>query len=86
MRCTLNKEYTKISSTTNSDIKERLTEAKEDFDSFDKTASSTEMLVDAKKAIGVAQEYLNKGDLENAIISLQLHDRILADLKIILLP
>ena len=81
-----NKEYTNISSTTESDIKERLNDAKENLADFDETASSTEMLIDAKKAMDVAEGYLDKGDFENAIISLQLHDRILADLKIILLP
>ncbi len=81
-----NKEYTNISSTTESDIKERLSDAEKNIASFEETASSTDLLIDAKKAIDVAEDYLNKGDFENAIISLQLHDRILADLKIILLP
>jgi len=80
------KEQTNISTTTENDIKNRIVAAKKQIASFDTNASTTDMIDDSEKAIATAEEYLNKGEFENAIIALQLHDRIVADLKIILLP
>ncbi len=80
------KESNNISSTTEADINEKIEKNKKELSTYEENASTTEMLVDAQKAIEVAESYLNKGYFENAIISLQLHDRIVADLKIILLP
>jgi len=81
-----NKEYTKISSTTESDVKKKIETAKKSISTFEANASTSDMIEDASKSIVTAESYLNKGELENAIISLQSHDRIVADLKIILLP
>ncbi|MBC7766768.1 hypothetical protein H7Y21_02140 [Arenimonas sp.] len=80
------KESNNISSSTESDIKARIDKDKKEFVTYKSNASTTDMLTDAMKAINVAESYVNKGDFENAIISLQLHDRIVAELKIILLP
>ncbi len=80
------KESNNISSTTESNIKERIAKDKKEIASYEKNASTTDLVIDAQKALEVAESYVNKEDFENAIISLQLHDRIVADLKIILLP
>jgi hypothetical protein len=80
------KESNNVSSTTEVDIIRRIEKDKKELALYENNASTTDMLVDAGKAIDTAEEYVNKGDFENAIISLQLHDRIVADLKIILLP
>lgn len=80
------KESNSVSSTTEADIKKRIEKDKKEISSYEQNATTTDMLVDAGNAIDVAESYVNKGDFENAIISLQLHDRIVADLKIILLP
>ena len=80
------KESNNISSTTKVDIKGRIEKDKKEIVAYESNGSTIDMLADAQKALEVAQSYVNKGDFENAIISLQLHDRIVADLKIILLP
>ena len=80
------KESNNISSSTESEIKSKIEKAKKEVVGYKKTASTTDMLTDAVKALDIAESYVGKGEFENAIISLQLHDRIVAELKIILLP
>ena len=102
------KEKYNISSTTESDIQEKIKKAKEGIvslnkdikeksidkslstDSIDPIATTTDSVSDmiqtAEKSISTAETYLKDKDLENAIISLQLYDRIVAELKTILLP
>jgi hypothetical protein len=84
------KEKYNISTSTESDIEKRLVLARENVSSFDKNASTTEqvsdMMISAEKSIENAEQSLKDKDFENAIISLQLYDRIVAELKTILLP
>lgn len=79
-------EYRTISSSTESDVLTRIESAKKEVRTFEKTASTTDMIISAEASIEVAEEYAVNKDLENAIISLQLYDRIVAELEIILLP
>jgi hypothetical protein len=84
------KEKYNISTSTESDISKRIDVAKENLLTFDKNASTTEVVVDmmksAEDSIENAEQKLKDKDFENAIISLQLYDRIVAELKTILLP
>lgn len=80
------KESNNISTTTENDITERLILAQKDILNFESNASTSEMIDTAKKAIEVSDKYLKDKDFENAIISLQLYDRTVAELKTILLP
>ena len=79
-------EKNNISTSTEKDVKDRIENAKKDILDFEKNASTTDIIIEAERSIVVSEEHVNKGDIENAIISLQLYDRIVADLKIILLP
>jgi hypothetical protein len=67
-------------------VKTKIEEAKKEIIKFEKNASTTDIIVEAEKAITTSEDHLLKGDIENAIISLQSHDRIVADLRVILLP
>lgn len=80
------KESNNISTTTEDDLTKRLDLAKKDILDFEVNASTTDMIDSAKKTIEISDKYLKDKDLENAIISLQLYDRIVAELKTILLP
>ena len=80
------KEYTNISSSTESDIQARIVAANKDLATFNKTATTSEMLEQAQKSVEIASKYLQDKDLGDSIISLQLHDRIVAELKVNLLP
>ncbi len=81
-----NKESNKISSTTEVDTEKRIAVAIKEIGDLEKNASTTDLINDAQKSLETAQKYLDAKDFENAIISLQSHDRIVADLKIILVP
>ncbi len=80
------KESNNISTTTEADLTERLVLANKDILDFEVNASTTDMIDSAKKTIEISDKYLKDKDFENAIISLQLYDRIVAELKTILLP
>ncbi len=80
------KESNNISTTTEADLTERLVLAKKIVLDFEVNASTSDMIDSAKKTIVISDKYLKDKDLENAIISLQLYDRIVAELKTILLP
>lgn len=80
------KEKYNISTSTESEVKTKIEEAKKEIIKFEKNASTTDIIAEAEKAITTSEDHLLKGDIENAIISLQSHDRIVADLRVILLP
>ncbi len=80
------KEYKNISSSTESDVLDRINKAKDEIKTFEDNASTTDMIKDANKSIETAEKYAADKDLENSIISLQLYDRIVAELKNILIP
>jgi len=80
------KEANNISTTTEVDVTKKIQLAQKDILVFDVNASTTEMIDSAKKALEISDKYLKDKDFQNAIISLQLHDRIVAELKTILLP
>jgi hypothetical protein len=80
------KEANNISTTTEVDVAKKIQQAQKDILAFDVNASTTEMIDSAQKALETSDEYLKDKDFQNAIISLQLHDRIVAELKTILLP
>lgn len=80
------KEKYNISTSTELEVKTKIENAKKDILSFEKNASTTDIIAEAEKAITTSEDHLSKGDIENAIISLQSHDRIVADLRVILLP
>lgn len=80
------KEYRTISSTTEADVLERIKLNKDEIKTFEKTSSTTDMITDAEKSIEMAEKHITDQNLENAIISLQLYDRIVAELKEILIP
>lgn len=72
--------------TTAKGIQDRLDTNKKELSDIEDTASTTEMLVLANKFLAKSEEYVKAGEIENAIISLQAHDRIVAELKLMLLP
>ena len=80
------KESSSISSSTESDISKRIETAKKELSSIEDNSSTTDMIAEANKAITVSEGYLKEKDFSNAIISLQLYDRILAEVKAILIP
>lgn len=80
------KEYNTISSTTESDVVKKIDLAKKEIKTFDNNTSTTDMILDAEKSIDLASKYVADKNIENAIISLQIYDRIVAELKTILLP
>jgi len=80
------KEYNTISSSTESDVVKKIELAQKEIKTFENNASTTDMILEAEKTLELADKYISDKDLENAIISLQIYDRIVAELKIILLP
>lgn len=72
--------------TTAKSIQDRLNADKKELSDIENTASTTEMLAEAHKFLTKSEEYVKAGEIENAIISLQAHDRIVAELKLMLLP
>lgn len=80
------KESISLSSTTESDIMSRIDITRKELSDFEKNASTSDMIEDANKALDVSAKYVENKDFENAIISLQLCDRIVAELKLILIP
>lgn len=72
--------------TTAKGIQDRLNAEKKELSNLESTASTTEMLAEAEKFLVKSEEYVKAGEIENAIISLQAHDRIVAELKLMLLP
>lgn len=72
--------------TTAKSIQDRLNADKKELSDIEDTASTTEMLAEAHKFLTKSEEYVKAGEIENAIISLQAHDRIVAELKLMLLP
>lgn len=72
--------------TTVETLTARIEADKKYIDSLEFNASTTDAILDAKKFLTKAQEYIQAGDTENTIISLQAHDRIVAEIKLILLP
>lgn len=81
-----NKESLNISSTTKADVQTRIDQAKKDILTFEANASTTDMIASAQTSIDTSEKHLIGDDLANAIISLQLYDRIVAELESILLP
>lgn len=49
-------------------------------------ASTTSNIEEAKVFLARAEQYVQDGNIENAIISLQAHDRIVAEVQLMLLP
>ncbi len=80
------KEKNNISTSTEKEVEDRIIAAKKDILDFEKNASTTDIIVEAEKSIVVSEDHLKAGDIENAVISLQSYDRIVADLRVILLP
>lgn len=72
--------------TTTETLTARIEADKKYIDSLEFNASTTDAVLDAKKFLTKAEEYIQAGDTENTIISLQAHDRIVAEIKLILLP
>lgn len=80
------KEKNNISTSTENELKQRLEAAKKDILDFEKNASTTDIILEAENTISISENHLNTGDIENAVISLQSYDRIVADLRVLLLP
>lgn len=75
-------------STATSSIPElqvRLDGFKVELDAFEANASSTPLIADARAAIEKAQVYLNENKVEEAVITLQAAERIVAELRQLLL-
>ncbi len=72
--------------TTVEDLVARITESKKTIEDIEVTASTTDMIAEAKKFLTKSEEYVAVSDIENTIISLQAYDRIVAEIKLILLP
>lgn len=72
--------------TTAKGIQDRVTADRKELSDIEDTASTTEMLTEAHKFLAKSEEYLKTGEIEKSIISLQAHDRIVAELKLMLLP
>lgn len=80
------KEKNNISTSTENELKQRLEAAKKDILDFEKNASTTDIIIEAENTINISENHLNTGDIENAVIALQSYDRIVADLRVLLLP
>jgi len=72
--------------TTVEELVMRIAENKKNLGDMEVTASTTDMIVEAGKFLSKSEEYVQVPDIENAIISLQAYDRIVAEIKLILLP
>jgi len=80
-------ENKEIQATTSvEDLTARIAENLKDISSMEITASTSDFIADAMKFLARAETYVQEGDTENAIISLQAYDRIVADIRLILLP
>lgn len=77
---------TSTATSTTKKLIDRLATDKKELEDIEKTASTTDMLADANKFLIKSEAYLQVGEIENSIISLQAHDRIVAELKLMLLP
>lgn len=77
---------TEASSTASTSIAlaSRIEASRDEFDNLDDTASTSDLLIDAKKYLDKAETYLDEKDAEKSIISLQTYDRIVAEVKLIL--
>ncbi len=80
------KEKNNISTSTEQDLVLRIEDAKKEIMIFEKNASTTDIIVEAERSIETSENHLKNGDIQNAVIALQAYDRIVADLKVILLP
>ncbi len=78
---------TEASSTASTSITlaDRIKADKVELAELESNASTSDLLIDAKKYLHKAESYLEGKDPENAIISLQTYDRIVAEVKLILL-
>lgn len=76
------------STTTAAELATRIENSKKLISKLEdeENASTTSVLAEAKTHLTKSEEYMQKGDIENAIISLQAHDRIVAEVQLILLP
>lgn len=66
-------------------ISDRIEAYKKSSADLEANASTTDLIADAQKYLAKSEDYLKNKDVENAIISLQVYDRIVAEVKLILL-
>lgn len=85
LRLDIERKETEATTTIDA-VLERLEADKKVLVDMETNASTTDLVKDAYKFIAKAEEYIAADDIENAIISLQAHDRIVAEIKLILLP
>lgn len=80
-------ENKEIEATTSvSDLISRIETDKKVLADMEVNVSTTDLIADATKHLTKASEYIAADNIENAIISLQAHDRIVAEIKLILVP
>lgn len=70
---------------TTTTLASRIEADTEEISTLKATESTSELILDAKRYLDKSAEYLKNNDVEKAIISLQTHDRIVAEAKLILL-
>jgi hypothetical protein len=71
-----------LASTTVADIEARIKLAEKTLSDMEPpTASTTDNITTAKNSLIRAKEYVKENNIENAIITLQVYDRIVAELK-----
>lgn len=72
--------------TTVDEVSVRVEDAKKTLIDIETNASTTDLVKEAYRFVVKAEEYVKENNAENAIISLQAYDRILAEIRLILLP
>lgn len=89
LRLDIERKETEATTTVEA-VTERVELAKKTLVDIETNASTTDLVKEAYRFVAKAEEYVQAGDidanLENAIISLQTYDRILAEIRLILLP
>jgi hypothetical protein len=69
------------STTPEVDLRARIVDISKELDGFTVNASSSDMIAEAKASLKKAEDYIVAGDIQAAVITLQACDRIVADLR-----
>ncbi len=76
---------TTATSTSVSELQEKLDGFSKELKSFDNNASTTLLIADAQTALDKAQAYLKENSIQEAVITLQAAERIVAEIRLVLL-
>jgi hypothetical protein len=79
-------QATTEATTSVKDLTDRIEADKKILADLEVNASTTSNITEATTFLSKSEEYVKAGNVENAIISLQAYDRIVAEVQLILLP